>query len=379
VETEGELLMEANIKLGRIWGIPVGLHISWFLIFALVTYSLAVSYFPAEYPVLSPVQHWLLGALTSLLFFGSVLVHELGHSFFALRNGIPVRAITLFIFGGVAQIGKEPKSAGAEFIIAIAGPLSSLGLAIVFGGLWLLDRAFPIFAAPSLWLMRINLMLAIFNLIPGFPLDGGRVLRAVVWKATGDFHRATQVASLAGQLVAFGFIGWGILTILSGNFINGVWLTFIGWFLQNASAASSEQSNIQQALRGVKVSQVMATDCLQIPPGLSLNQLVEEKILAGGQRCFSVVESGQLQGMITLHQVAKVPKIDWNRITTEQAMTPLDQLVRVDPQTELLTALQMMDNANVAQVPVTEGDKIVGLLSREHILHYVRIKAELGV
>jgi Zn-dependent protease len=214
--------MEASVKLGRILGIPVGLHTSWFLVFGLVTWSLAVGYFPAEHPSLPAVAYWGLGAVTSLLFFGSVLVHELSHSVVALRHEMPVQGITLFIFGGVAQIGREPPDAHAEFRIAIAGPLASLVLGIGFGALWWLDQAVPYLAAPSLWLMRINLLLAAFNMIPGFPLDGGRVLRAIVWHFTGNFHKATRVATFAGQLTAFGFIGVGLLIMLSGNFFNGL-------------------------------------------------------------------------------------------------------------------------------------------------------------
>lgn len=377
---KGKDTMEANVKLGRIWGIPIGLHASWFLIFGLITWSLASGYFPVEYPMLPVPAHWLLGAATSLLFFGSVLAHELGHSFVALRHHIPVRSVTLFIFGGVAQIGREPQTPGAEFKIAIAGPLTSLGLAIMFEGIWLLDRHIPYLAAPSLWLMRINLMLALFNMIPGFPLDGGRVLRAVVWRLTNSFHRATQVASFTGQLVAAGFIGWGILTVLGGNFFNGAWLVFIGWFLQNAAAASHAQANLQQSLRGVTVAQVMTRDCAQVPGQIPLDRLIEERVLTGGQRCFLVTESdGRLRGMLTLRDLSAVPAASRGQLTAEQVMLPVERTVRVEPDAELLMALQKMDDANVAQVPVVERDQIVGMLSREQVLHYVRARAELGV
>lgn len=232
--------MDTSLRIGKIFGIPIGLHISWFLIFGLLTWSLAGGYFAQAYPQVPALVHLLLAVVTSGLFFASVLAHELGHSVVALREKIPVRGITLFIFGGIAQIGKEPPSAGAEFRIAIAGPLVSLALAGGFGALWLLDRGIPYLAAPSEYLMRINFILAVFNLIPGFPLDGGRVLRAVVWQISGSFQRANQVAVISGQLVAFGFIGLGIFTILRGQFFNGLWLAFIGWFLQNAAASASQ-------------------------------------------------------------------------------------------------------------------------------------------
>jgi Zn-dependent protease len=371
--------MEASIKLGRIWGIPIGLHVSWFLIFGLVTWSLAAAYFPGEYPALPGLAYWLMGAATSLLFFASVLIHELGHAFLALRNEIPVRGITLFIFGGVAQIAREPRTPGAEFRIAIAGPLASLGLALAFGAAWMLDRTIPYLAAPTIWLARINLILAVFNLIPGFPLDGGRVLRALVWQVTGSFRRATQVAAFTGQLVAFGFMGVGGLMILQGNFFNGLWLAFIGWFLQNAAAASYAQANLQQSLRGVTVEQVMNRECPLIPERYSLQELVDEHVLAGGRRCFFVADDGRLRGMLTLRDVAAIPRADWGQVTSGEAMVPLERLTRVRPNTELLAALQTMDDANVAQVPVMDGDRLVGMLSREQVLHYIRARAELGV
>jgi Zn-dependent protease len=371
--------MEASVKLGRIWGIPIGLHTSWFLIFGLLTWSLATGYFPQEYPQLSGLAHWGLGLVTSLLFFGSVLAHELGHSWVALRERIPVRAITLFIFGGVAQIGREPASPGAEFRIAIAGPLVSLGLALGFAGAWLLDQAVPFLAAPSLYLLRINAMLALFNLIPGFPLDGGRVLRALLWRMTGSFQKASRAAAFSGQVIAFGFIALGVFTILRGQFFNGLWLAFIGWFLQNAAASTYAQTNLQTSLAGVKVAQVMEQTCARVPSLQPLSQVVDERVLNGAQRCFFVADNGKLEGLLTLREIAAVPQPKWGFTTTRQVMVPFEKLVRVSPDTELLAALQRMDEANVAQLPVLEGDKLVGMLSREQVVHYLRTRAELGI
>lgn len=371
--------MEGNFKLGTIWGIPIGLHLSWFLIFALLTWSLATGYFPEEYPTLNTGMHVTLGVLTSILFFGSVLAHELGHAFVALRNQIPVKRITLFIFGGVAQIGQEPRSAGVEFWVAIAGPLVSLALGLLFGGIWLLDKNIPLLAAPSVYLFRINLMLVLFNMIPGFPLDGGRVLRAIVWKLTGSFQRATRAASLGGQIVAFGFIGLGVFTIFSGNLMNGLWLAFIGWFLQNAAATSYSQTTMPSLLREIKVNQVMARDCTRVPSLTPISQLVDDRILNGGERCFFIADNGKLHGMLTLRDIAKIPQPKWRFTTSIQAMVPFERLVRVTPDTELLAALQIMDDANVAQVPVVSGEELVGTLSREQVVHYLRTRAELGI
>lgn len=371
--------MEASARFGRLWGIPLGVHWSWFLVFGLLTWSLAAGFFPVEYPGLSRPAHWLLAGITSLLFFGSVLLHELGHSIIALRNQVPVRAVTLFIFGGVAQIGREPRTAGAEFRIAIAGPLTSLGLGLLFAGLWRLDQPIAYLAAPSIWLARINLLLAGFNMIPGFPLDGGRVLRALIWQVTGSYRRATRVATISGQLVAVGFIGSGMLTILGGYWLNGLWLIFIGWFLQNAAASSYAQANLREMLGGVTVQQVMQPQCPLVAGTESLSDLVEERILSGGQRCFFVGEQDRLHGMLTLRDIAQVPRPQWKQVTARQVMRRWEDLVRVKPTTELLEALQAMDEANVAQVPVVEGEALVGVLSREHVLHYLRIRSELGI
>lgn len=371
--------MDASIKIGRIWGIPIGVNTSWFLIFGLLTWSLASGYFPAEYPQLPLTAHWLLSLVTSLLFFGSVLAHELGHAYLAQRNGIQVRAINLFIFGGVAQIGQEPHSPGAEFRIAIAGPFVSLGLAALFGLLFLFDRSIPFLAATSQYLLRINLILALFNLIPGFPLDGGRVLRALIWRLTGNFRRASHIAAFSGQIVAFSFIGYGAFTVFNGQIFNGLWLIFIGWFLQNAATSVSAQTNVFESLRGIKVDQVMSRECVQVPALASLNQVVEEQFLRGGQRCFYIADQGKLQGMLMLRDIAAIPQQKWRFLTTQQVMAPLQRLLRVDPEMELLAALQAMEEANLTQVPVVQGEHLRGILSRQQVLDYLRMRAELGI
>lgn len=371
--------MNASLKLGKIWGIPIGVHTSWFIIFGLLTWSLSTGYFPNAYPGLTIISHLILGLLTTIFFFASVLAHELGHAYFALRNQIPVRGITLFIFGGVAQIAQEPRSPGAEFRIAIAGPLVSALLAGIFGLAYVLDQRVPYLAAPSEYLMRINFILAAFNMIPGFPLDGGRVLRAFIWWRSGNFGKANRIAAFSGQLVAFGFIGWGIFTIFSGNFLNGIWQVFIGWFLQNAAASSYAQTNMRESLSGIQVGQIMNKDCLKISSLTPLSQLVAEQVLSGGQRCFFIADNGKLQGMLTLRDIAQIPQPKWRFMTTRQAMTPVSRLISVDSNTELLTALQTMDTADIAQVPVLNNGELVGFLSRDQVVHYLRTRAELGV
>lgn len=372
--------LNAGFRIATVWGIPIRLHASWFVIFGLVTWSLASGFLPEAYPQLPSVAHWAIGALTSLLFAASVLLHELGHAWQARRDGVPVRQVTLFLFGGVAEITREPSSAGSEFRVAIAGPLVSLGLAGIFGGLYLIDRSMAILAAPSEWLARINLTLALFNLIPGFPLDGGRVLRAIVWRVTKNPRRATEVAATAGQIVAFGFIAIGIFTIFRGNLFNGLWLAFIGWFLQNAAASSLAQSTVQEALRGVKVSQVMDTSVVSVASFHSLERVVEENVLTGGENVFLVTDSigSSIRGILTLREITLQPRPEWKNLTAADVMIPCDRLAPLNPQTELLQALRQMDEAGYPQLPVTEGGEVRGILTRDRILHYLRLRAEVG-
>ncbi len=371
--------MNANIKLGRIWGIPIGLSNSWFLIFGLITFSLATSYFPSEFPSLSVVVYSILGLVTSLLFFGSVLAHELGHSFLALRNHIPVRSITLFVFGGVAQIEREPSSPGVELRVAIAGPLVSFGLAGLFGGIWLVAQSIPYLAAPAEYLMRINFMLAVFNLIPGFPLDGGRVLRALVWQGTKDFYKATRVAATTGQVAAFGFIGYGLWQMFGNQFINGLWWIFIGWFLLNTASTIASQARVTRALQGVKVSQAMEPSCQEISPLMPLSTIIEQRVLTSGQHCFYIWDGENILGMLTLKDITAIPKPKWGFITAYQAMTPLNRLLRIDSDMDLLAALQAMERANVSQAPVMEQGRLVGTLTRDRVANYLRTRAQLGV
>jgi Zn-dependent protease len=367
-----------NVPLGRILGIPIGLDYSWFLIFVLLTWLLAGSYYPAEFKDWSPLLYWFMGAATALMLFGSVVLHELGHSVVALRFKVPVRSITLFIFGGVAQIGAEPPSAKAEFLIAIAGPIVSLALAVVFTVLK--PAVAPI---EPLWglvkyLAYINFALVLFNLIPGFPLDGGRVFRAVVWATTKNMRRATLIAANTGRFFGFLFICFGVWQMLGGNFGNGLWIAFIGWFLDNAASAQVHQVVFQGRLAGHTVAQAMNGHCASVPADLTLQQLVDEHILGSGRRCFLVQRGAKTVGLMTLHRIKGVPRPDWATTSAAQVMIPLEQLKRTDPDTGLWTALQQMDRDGVNQLPVMSGSQVVGMLSREDVITFLRTVQELG-
>ena len=371
--------MNSNVRLGRIWGIPIGLNTSWFVVFALITWSLATNYFPREYPLFSTIIYLSLGLATSLLIFASVLAHEMGHAYLAVRNKIPVRGITLFIFGGVAQIEREPSTPGVEFRIAIAGPLVSLMLSGLFGALWLVGQGHPLLAAPSEYLMRTNFILAVFNLIPGFPLDGGRVLRALVWHFSGNYHRATQLASFTGQIVAFGFIGFGVVQLFTGSFVNGLWMIFIGWFLQTAAAGASSQAKLQRSLQGATVAQAMEPNCSEVAALTPLSVLVDQRVLSTGQHCFYVTDSGNILGMLTLRDITAIPKQKWGFTTAAQAMVPFSRLIRVESSMGLMDAMQAMDSANLSEIPVMDAGRLVGTLSRERILQFLRTRSQLGM
>ena len=379
--------MNASVRLGRIWGIEIGLHWSLSLVFVLIVWSLGGEYFPDTYPDLPAGAAWLLAALTGVLFFGSILLHELGHSWVALREGLTVKGIVLFIFGGVAQIGQRSPTARTELLVAAGGPVVSLLLALVFGAVALASRANDYVQAPADYLFRINLALLLFNLIPGFPLDGGRILRALVWQSTDDERRATQVAMVSGQIVAFGFMVVGALLAFNGRFADGIWLVVIGWFLQNAAATETAGGALERMLEGVRVSQVMRTDWPRVPIRLKVRQLVDDYVLgpgAPGQRAFIVDDDAvdPPRGMVFLTDVAKLPRERWDWVGLGEIMIPWLRVIRVQPAMPLLQALRVMDDAEVNQVPVTDptnDDRVVGLLSREQILRHIRLRSELGL
>ena len=367
-----------TIPLGKILGISIGLDYSWFVIFALLTWMLAGSYYPEEFKHWSPLLYWLMGAITAIMLFVSVLLHELGHSVIALRYKIPVRSITLFLFGGVAQIGAEPPSAIAEFFIAIAGPLVSLALAVFFYAAQPLVSDMEPLLGLAKYLAYINMALVLFNLIPGYPLDGGRVLRAIVWAITGDMDRSTLIAAAVGRFCAFLLIFAGTWQMFKGNFGGGLWVAFIGWFLDSAASVQIQQTMFRGLLTGHRVSQAMSTRCAIIPEDMTLQQLVDEQILGSGQRCFLVNRGDKTVGLITSHRIKEVPRPEWGTTSAARVMLPFEQLKCVDPDTELWSALQMMDRNGVNQMPVIRDQHVIGMLSREDAITFLGTLQEFG-
>jgi Zn-dependent protease/CBS domain-containing protein len=373
-------VLKNQIRLGKLFGIPIHIDVSWLLIFVWVTWSLAGSYFPQRYPTWAGWLYWAVGVITSLLFFISVLLHELGHSVVARAQGTPVRDITLFLFGGVSEIAEEPTSPQQEFRMAIVGPLVSLLLAGLYGGLYLLTRSLSqAVAALCLFLATMNLSLGLFNLIPGFPLDGGRVLRAILWGARRDLAWATRWASRVGQAAAYLFILVGIVRAFGGDWVGGLWMAFIGLFLDNAARSSYLQLTLHKLLDGHIVREVMTQDCILLPPQLTLDVLVDQYMVAAGKRCFTVGTRDKLVGLLTIHNVGRIPKDAWPNTHVSAITTPLDQVRTVGPETPLWHALEEMTAAGVNQLPVMENGDMVGMLTREHLLTYIRNRSALGV
>jgi Zn-dependent protease len=368
-----------SYRLFRIAGIDVGVHASWLVVFGLVTWSLASGYYPQALRDADTTLHWALGAISALLLFAAVLVHELAHSLVARAQGLDARSITLFIFGGVSNLGGESPRPRVEFLVAIVGPLSSFAIA----GLALMGAlaAPPGSAADAVlsYLAIVNGLLGVFNLIPGFPLDGGRVLRSIVWQATGSLRRATEVAGAAGTIVAYGFLVWGFVQVLNGELLGGIWIAAIGWFLQMASAASVQQVRLEEALRGTRVSDIVRPDPATVPPSLSVADLIEDYLLPQNRRAMPVAEEGRLLGIVTLGDIREVP-LD-RRATTpvDSVMGGREGVVTVAPGASLGAALEALGRGDYEQVPVVESGRLVGMLTRADLLRQFQLRETLGV
>ena len=369
--------MGRSIQLGKIFGIPFRLDLSWFLIFIFITVMLSLYIFPEDWPQL---MRWAIGIVTSIIFFASVLAHELAHSLVGIRNGIPVKSITLFFFGGVAHIGKEASRATTELKMAAAGPLCSIALAGVFYAISWLTSGFNEYVATfTLWLAYINGILAIFNMIPGFPLDGGRVLRAIVWLVTGNYMRATRIATMAGYGVSYVFILGGIfmLFFLRGGWFNGLWFIFLGFFLNSAVRASYHQTTLRDSLKGFTAQDVMTHDFPHVPRNITIRELVQGQLLTSASQCFLVTDGESVGGLLTMQQVKRVPREYWDITTTGQAMTPVEKLKMVQSSDDALSILEQMDEENLEQVTVVREGRVVGMILRDNLIRFAQRRREL--
>jgi Zn-dependent protease/CBS domain-containing protein len=372
--------MPGSIRLFRIAGIDIYINVSWIIIVVLLTWSLATGWFTVLYPGWSTATYWLVSLLASLLLFASVLLHELAHSLVARARGLSVKSITLFIFGGVSNIEQEPESPGVEFQMAFVGPLVSILLGAIFFLLLLPLRGVnsPL-AAIIGYLALMNVTLGIFNLIPGFPLDGGRVLRSIIWKANGNLQRATRATTLIGQIIAYLLILLGVWLFFAVNVLDGIWIGFIGWFLLVSAQSSNSQAMLQSVFRGVTVAQVMNPAPITVPANISLQKLVDDYFLPHGLRSALVTQADQLAGLITLGDIRHVPREQWAQVPVGHAMIPLERLHVVSPQQNLNDVLPLMVGQDINQLPVVQDGRLVGVLSRDAIMRYLEVRRGLGL
>jgi Zn-dependent protease/CBS domain-containing protein len=374
--------MKSQIKIGTVFGVELGLHYSWFVIALLIAFSLA-NHFHSVDPFWSDATVWTASIITAILFFAALILHELSHAMVAKARGLPIHEITLFLLGGAAQIESEPTDASTEFWMAIVGPITSavLGfvlLVIAAGFGWTRGMAPPSPAlAVLVWLGYINVMLAVFNLIPGYPLDGGRVLHAIVWWITRDAARSTTIAVRVGQAIAVAFIAIGLFQAFGGLVVSGIWLAFIGWFLLQAASASYLQIQAANLLRGTRVRDLMSANYLTVSRGTSLQDLVHEVVFRTGGRCFLVVEDGRLLGLITPDEIRAFDPSRWPQTTVQEAMRPASSVHFVSPDLPVMRALEIMTRENINQLPVVANGKIQGIISRAHVLQVLQAKTEL--
>jgi len=360
-----------SISLGKFFNIPIGLDYSWFLVFVLMTWTLAVNYFPSAIQGLATWGYVFLGAISAILLFGSVLLHELGHSLVALRYRIPVKSITLFIFGGVAQIGAEPPTASAEFWIALAGPVVSFALAGLFGLAQIAFSATTPLMVIARYLFYINGSLALFNLIPGFPLDGGRIFRAILWGVSGHYQQATRIAAQSGRAIAVIFILVGVWGALNGN-LSSLWFAFIGWFLLNAATLELEKQKMHDLLIGHTAEQAMARNYSLIPTYLTLQDVTDRQVFGLGKRALLVEENGKIVGLLNPQDVQHIPNALRPLTTVDKIMLPIRQVNTLSPETDLWEALTLLGKDGLIQLPVIAGDRILGVINRESILGFIR-------
>ena len=362
-------------RLFRLLGIPISLDASWLIILALLTWTL-INLFQEAVPDLSVGTYVAMGVGAALAFFTCIVLHELGHALVARAVGIPIRGITLFLFGGVAEMEDEPPSASSEFLMAVAGPAVSAVLAALF---WLLSGLVgaPAVVLPLRYLAGINLAVLIFNLVPAFPLDGGRVLRSILWGALKNLRRATYLAALSGQAFAWLLIGVGLLNFFAGHIFQGVWLGLIGLFLNNAARGSYQQVLVRQVLRGEPVSRFMTREPIVVPSALDLRGWVEDYVYRYHRKMFPVASDGHVEGVISTQALARFPREEWDKHTVAEAMRQDVNALSVAPNADALEALGRMQRTGSSRLLVTDGDRLVGIVSLKDLLRFLDLKLEL--
>jgi Zn-dependent protease/CBS domain-containing protein len=363
-----------GFRLGSILGFEIRIDYSWFIIFSLILWSFGFVVFPVNYPGLPQGTYLLMAGVGTILFFVSLVAHELSHSLVARRKGIPVSGITLFIFGGMAHATMEFEKPGDEFVVAGVGPLSSVaigGLFYLVAGLGEQMGAGVAVTGVAAYLAVINVVLAVFNLLPGFPLDGGRLFRAAVWKYTGSLRKATRWATTGGKIVGYLLIAFGLLSLFAGNLIGGLWLAFIGWFMRSAAEASYVQLLLRRSLEGVRAADAMTPDPYTVSGDLSLDAFVDEHVFRGRHNAYPVLEEGLPVGIITLELVKRVPREDWGQKTVREIMAPAEEQVVVRPEERMDRVLDRLSDSSTRRLLVTRNGTLLGIITRSDLARWL--------
>jgi Zn-dependent protease/predicted transcriptional regulator len=370
-----------SLNIGRIIGIPVRIHYTLWFVLLLIAWSLAVGYMPQHYPGLGATTYWAIGIVSAIILFVSVFLHELSHSYIAKKNGLPITRITLFFFGGVSELSGEPKDPALEVRMAAAGPLTSFLIAIVLGASWFLTMSVngPVPIIATLYYAAfLNGFLGAFNLIPAFPLDGGRVLRGSLWNRSKNLLSATANATRVSEAISLLMMAVGLFFIVFGNFINGLWIIFLGWFIRSGAETSLRQTRLTESLGGVKVGDIMTRDLLSVSPEVSVQQLVSDYFLVHPHGGYPVVSNGKLVGVVTMSSVRSIPreKRDYEKVS--EAMVPFERTVTVSPTTSAVEALRLMAKNGIGRLVVMDGDKIAGMVTRGDLMKMMHARQELG-
>jgi Zn-dependent protease/predicted transcriptional regulator len=367
-----------SFTIAHIGGIAIEIHPSWLLIVALVSWSLAVGVFPAQYEGWSTATYWIIGVVAAVLLFVTVLIHELAHAVVAIRRGLPVPRITLFIFGGVSHLSRQPRTAGEEFFIAAAGPATSFVIAIVAGIIAILISPLNEQAtAIAFYLAIVNLLLAVFNTLPGFPLDGGRVLRSIAWRKTGSFRTATRIAAGVGTTFGFGLMVVGFGFLLFGYILNGIWFAFIGWFLSSAARGEADSLRLETALGPLSARDIMSEHFVTVPPGLSVQLIVDEFMVGEGHRAVVVARDDAVYGIVSISDIRKLPRDRWPDTPAQTIMTPREDVLTVQSDTPAMEVLELIAQRGLNQLPVLEEGRMVGLVTRREIIERIQLAEQL--
>ncbi len=371
-----------SLTIGRIIGIPVRIHYTLWLVLLLIACSLAEAYMPQHYPGLGATTYWAIGIVSAIILFVSVFLHELSHSYIAKKNGLPIKRITLFFFGGVSEMGEEPKDPALEVRMAAAGPLTSFLIAIVLGSFWsltaLVNGPVPIIAT-LYYAALLNGVLGAFNLIPAFPLDGGRVLRGSLWNRSKNLLSATANATRVSEAISLLMMAVGLFFVVFGDFVNGLWIIFLGWFIRSGAETSLRQTRLTESLVGVSVGDIMTRELLSVSPDASVQQLVSDYFLVHPHGGYPVVSNGKLLGVVTMSSVRSIPREKREIERVSEAMVPFERTVTVSPTTSALDALQTMAKNAVGRLLVMDGDRIAGMITRGDLMKTMKARQELGM